>query len=248
MITVNEIAQHFNIATGTARTYLSPSSAGMCRKRDDVRKYAEEMGWKPRKAKPQWTERSVCCVVCGKEVAFKSPNQKYCPECAHEARKEYERNKRKKRYARNVSGGYWRNGCFHTKEEEHNRMIELRAKGFSNAEIAKKIGRNVRCVYEHIGVQPKAMTALNMAQMGKLRSQKNAIRKQFVANEQVAEYNRKVEECNQKRTELKKLQRTVNDMEKAIQKDKKKVTKLVQKTVRYPDMELPVVKMAKIAQ
>ena len=101
---------------------------------------------------------------------------------------------------------YYHNGNFHTKEEEIARMLELREQGFSNAEIAKKIGRHSVTVFKKIGKQDEEMTRQNLAMGARIRAQKNAARKLYIVNKKVVEYNKKVEKHNKMKAELNILQ------------------------------------------
>ena len=236
MITTKEIAQHFNVKENTVICYLAPSSNGRTSSLfNDIRSYAEKMGWKP------YLKR---CAVCGREFVATSGFRKYCDECMPKVKKEQSREGAKRFRERKRADSYWYGGCFHTKSEETNRMLELRANGFSNAEIAKKIGRCRSTVCQSIGVQSKELTKFNRSNGSKLRAQKNTLRKQFVANEQVTAYNRKVDECKQKQAELAELKVLVGNMEQTIRKDEKRVARLANKVIKCPDIELHTVQMS----
>lgn len=100
---------------------------------------------------------------------------------------------------------YW-NGNFHTKEEEIARMQELRAKGYSNAEIAKLVGRTYESVRRNIGKQDPELSRQNVAMAHHIRAQKNAARKLYVLNKPIREYNKRVDEHNKMKAELAQLQ------------------------------------------
>lgn len=226
-LTAQDIAQKFNVSVRTAEQYLYPKSKYNSKTAQNMRAYATQNGYYATDAK---------CDRCGQVFELKQKHQHLCPECAsYMKQKIWKHGKNRK---------FYHNGCFHSREEEQKRMEELRAEGYSNMEIAQKIGRDYKTVLIAIGYQPDGITKKNKIMGQKIRAQKNASRKQYVVNEQVTTYNNKVSECKQKQKELKELQKTVISMEKAIQKDKKRVTKLVQKTVQLPEIELPVVQIA----
>lgn len=114
---------------------------------------------------------------------------------------------------------FWCNGCFHSKAEEVARMESLREEGFSNAQIAKKIGRTTITVRRSIGQQPEEITRLNKIMGGKIRAQKNAMRKQYVINKPIIEYNQKVEELNKAKAELDALQKDIAVKQKIAEKN-----------------------------
>ena len=226
-ITANDIAQKFNVSLRTAEQYLAPKSKYNSQTAQKMRAYATQIGYYAPDGK---------CDRCGKVFQIKQRFQHLCPECA--------KYMKQKVWKHGTNKKFYFNGCFHSRAEEQERMMQLREEGYSNMEIAQKIGRHYNTVLLAIGYQPEEMTKKNHMMGQKIRAQKNASRKQYVVNEKVTEYNRKVEECKQKQIELTALQLTVTNMEKAIQKDKKKVTRLAQKTVKCPDIELPVVQIA----
>ena len=225
-ITANDIAQKFNVSLRTAEQYLAPKSKYNSKTAQNMRAYATQIGYYAPDGK---------CDRCGKVFQIKQRFQHLCPECAkYMKEKVWRHGKNRKFYC---------NGCFHSREEEQKRMLQLREDGYSNMEIAQKIGRHYKTVLLAIGYQPDGITKKNKVMGQKIRAQKNASRKQYVVNEQVTEYNRKVDECEKKRVELKELQITVGNMEKAIKKDEKRVTRLANKVIKCPDIELPVVQM-----
>lgn len=101
---------------------------------------------------------------------------------------------------------YYRNGNFKTKKEENQRMEQLRAEGYSNAEIAKKIGRCLATVLNNIGPQDPELTVMNKKLSQTIRKQKAQARKQYVTNKPIREYNKRVEAHNKMKAELNRLQ------------------------------------------
>lgn len=133
-------------------------------------------------------------------------------------------------YAERPAKFYW-NGNFHTKEEEVARMKELRAQGYSNAEIAKAIGRTRDTVWRSIGKQDPELAKQNVAMAAHIRAQKNAARKQYVLNKPIREYNKKVEAHNKMKAELNLLQ-----ME--LLTEKPEIMKAAQTEIKFPMVDL----------
>lgn len=212
MITTRAIAEKFGVAANTVRSYLVPSSKAKCTKADAIREYAALNGW---------YEHMKKCPVCGREFKPGSNVAKYCPDCRKKVFKDYQTEYRKKA----KGSDYWHCGCFHTKAEEDNHMIELREQGFSNAEIAKKIGRVPITVRRAIGCQPDEMTIKNIQMAGKIRAQKNAERKQYVIDKSVNEYNRLVEEVRSVEAHLAKIKQDLAEKEQAVQKNARRTEK-----------------------
>ena len=102
--------------------------------------------------------------------------------------------------------GTWYKGNFKSRQEEIARMQELRAQGYSNAEIAKAIGRTAVCVWTNIGPQDPELSNQNRAMAQHIRAQKNAARKAYVINKPIREYNKRVEQHNKMKAELALLQ------------------------------------------
>lgn len=83
---------------------------------------------------------------------------------------------------------------FPSREAETKRMEYLREQGYSNSEIARKVGRCVLTVRRRIGSQPEDMTKENIRLGQKNRAAKNAKRRQYTANHTVNTYNGMVAE------------------------------------------------------
>ena len=224
MITTQEIAEKFGVTVGTVRVYLKPSSNVKSQRADVIREYAALNGW---------YEHMKKCPVCGREFKPGSNNAKYCPECRGKAFKDYQAayyNEKKK-------SRYWYGGCFHTKAEENNRMIELREQGFSNEEIAKKIGRVRETVRRTIGSQPEEMTRKNRVMGHKIIAQKNAARKQYVIDKSVNEYNQLVEEVRSVEAHLSKIKQDLAAKEQAVHKN-------ARRTVNAPSISFATTEIA----
>lgn len=126
---------------------------------------------------------------------------------------------------------FYFNGNYHTKDEETRRMEQLRAEGYSNAEIAKKIGRSYPTVVSRIGVQPIDMSKTNRAFSQAISKQKNEARRLYVRNHKIAEYNAKVEEHNA-------LKAKVQMMEAEITTQKNKIDRVAAVQIQIPAMNL----------
>lgn len=212
MITTQAIAEKFGVTVGTVHMYLKPSSNVKNQKADAMREYAALNGW---------YEHMKKCPVCGREFKPGCNKAKYCPECRGRAFKDYQT----AYYKKKKESRYWYGGCFHTKAEENNRMIELREQGFSNEEIAKKIGRVRETIRRAIGAQPEEMTKKNHQIGAKIYAQKNAARKQYVIDQSVAEYNKLVEEVRSVEAHLSKIKQDLAAKEQAVQKNARRTVK-----------------------
>ena len=141
-------------------------------------------------------------------------------------------------YARKTKDGRtvknWYGGNFKSRQEETARMNELRDLGYSNAEIAKAIGRGYLCVLRNIGKQDPELSNQNRAMAQHIRAQKNAARKQYVLNKPIREYNKRVEEHN-------KLKAQVAKMEAELKPQTPIVEKAAQTKIDFPLVDLHTV-------
>lgn len=87
---------------------------------------------------------------------------------------------------------FYYNGNFHSREEEVQHMRYLRAKGYTNAEIAKKIGRNYVTVYKKIGKQPEEYTKMSRRLSGERISSANAARRALANRARIDELSEKL--------------------------------------------------------
>lgn len=129
---------------------------------------------------------------------------------------------------------YYCNGNFQTREEEIRRMQELRDEGFSNEEIAKKVGRSSSMVYYALGKQDPELSRQNQQMASRIRAQKNAVRKQYILNKSIREYNAKVEEHNA-------LKAKVAQMEAELKPQTPVVEKVAQIKIDFPLIDLHTV-------
>lgn len=129
---------------------------------------------------------------------------------------------------------FWHSGNFLSRDAEIARMRQLRAEGYTNAEIARKLGRSYGTVYNTIGKQDAAMTKMSVQMAGAARAQKSAVRAAYVRNKPIAAYNAKVQE-------LTDLRAKVNALETELAAAKPAIDKAAAKVV-----EMPVVALANL--
>lgn len=114
--------------------------------------------------------KTMTCQICGKLTVRRGGHQKYCPECASARTAEKARfNQKVRRHLKMGDSTYVRKlieeapphliaSNFPSSKEEEQRMAILRQQGYSNAQIAKKIGRSYNFVLNHMGRQPQFVT------------------------------------------------------------------------------------------
>lgn len=175
-----------------------------------IKRVADEMGYKGK-------GDVDTCFRCGSIYTKTTNNQHVCPKCGIVRKHEYRRDYMRKARGTNIAGGYY-GGNFATKEEETSRMEELRAAGYSNHEIAVKIGRSHYCVLRRIGKQDIELSIQNRNMGQHIRAQKNAARKQYVLNKPIREYNAKVEAHNKMKAEIAKMEAELRPQTPAIEK------------------------------
>lgn len=79
-------------------------------------------------------------------------------------------------------------GNFTSKDEEVERMKELRSQGYSNAEIAAKVGRSAATVFKAIGKGDPALAKMNRTRAAHHRAEKNRDRRAYLVAKKVLEY------------------------------------------------------------
>lgn len=119
---------------------------------------------------PGTVVKTMTCQICGKLTVRRGGHQKYCPECASARAAEKARfNQKVRHHLKMGDGAYVRKlieeapphliaSNFPSSKEEEQRMAILRQQGYSNAQIAKKIGRSYSFVLNHMGCQPQFVT------------------------------------------------------------------------------------------
>lgn len=178
-VMIKDIAEKLGMSVHTVYQYLSPkcywNGAGV----QLVRKTAEEMGYDPKAVLSYtgslWKGKSRKGQRHTKRETHSNPKPRY------------------------------NGGNFYTKEEEVERMKELRAMGYSNAEIARKVGRAYQTVLINIGKQDPELSRQNRVMARQYRAQKNAARKQYLINKPIREYNERVEKHNEMKAALNRL-------------------------------------------
>lgn len=139
---------------------------------------------------------------------------------------------------------FWKGGNFHSKEEEVARMRQLREEGYSNMEIAKKIGRSYQTVRKSIGTQPTDMTLHTKAMSGAARTKKTQERKVYVADHTIRAYNNTLQEINTLRNDAKALLEKADSLEKTL-KDTLPDVKKAQKVATLPLLTIePAINLA----
>lgn len=105
-----------------------------------------------------------------------------------EERKEMTRTRRMQIKEQNNKTKYWYGGSFHSYAEEKARMLELREEGYTNIQIAKKVGRTPKTVWAKIGKQPVEYTMESMREVGLRRRQESETRRRRQLAMKVSEY------------------------------------------------------------
>lgn len=160
IITHKDIAQHCGLSFSTVRKIMSSG-------------YTKKYG--------SYSDKTIERVkTAAQELGYMpkgSEERRKMTKVRVEAKKELERAKK-----------YWRNGNFHSGEEETQRMIYLRNNGHTNAAIAKKTGRTIKTVLNKIGRQPKEYTKESFRLASeRLRLEREAQRKRMLSVK-VSEY------------------------------------------------------------
>ena len=107
---------------------------------------------------------------------------------------------------------YYHNGNYATMAEETARMLALRAEGYSNAEIAKMIGRGKKTIWSRIGKGDPALAKLNRTNAAHYRAQRNNARKAYTARREIELYNNKMNEYKQAMTKAEHLKAELEKM------------------------------------
>ena len=122
---------------------------------------------------------------------------------------------------------YLRKHNFPSREAETERMKALRAQGYSNKEIAAKIGVVYRTVWNRIGNQDLDMSKENRMLGQKHRAQRNQERKVYTAKHTVNVYNDAVERLEEIKSTLEKVRAEQDSVEKMVRMLKPDVEKAV---------------------
>ena len=131
---------------------------------------------------------------------------------------------------------FYRRGNYHSREEEVARMLALREEGFSNAAIAKKLGRAILTVRRNIGAQPADMTKANRIHGQEYRAAETARRKAYVESHKVTVHNETVrkdneltEKMNANMAEIRELRKVHDEMVAAISTTESDIRKIAEK-------------------
>lgn len=112
---------------------------------------------------------------------------------------------------------YLRTHNFPSKEAETLRMEYLREQGYSNAQIARKIGRSALTVRRRIGVQSKEMTIANVRYAMQRRAADKEHRRQIMAAKVVRQYNEKVTEMDAYRIKAEEAVKISNKLREEVE-------------------------------
>lgn len=206
-VTMKDIAEKLGLSVGTVKQYLSPKYHWNGTGVQLVRKTAEEMGYDP-KAVLAYTG----ALRKGKSWKWQRHTEKSNP----------------------TPSPRYNGGNFFTKEEEMERMKELRDMGYSNVEIARKVGRSYLTVLVNIGKQDPELSQQNREMAQKYRAQKNAARKQYLVNKPIREYNKRVKEHND-------LKAKIAQMEMELKPQIPAIEKAAQTKIEFPMMKMETI-------
>lgn len=110
------------------------------------------------------------------------------------------------------------NKVFASREEETKAMTDLRAQGYSNAEIGQKCGVHYATVLSRIGLEPANITSANRKLGHKIRSAKIKMRMRLANEAKLLEYNQKVAAFNAEAAKLLQQYSQLKQLEKSAQK------------------------------
>lgn len=140
-----------------------------------------------------------------------------------------------------IYGAWYYDGNFKTKEEEVSRMLELRGQGYSNAEIAAKVGRSYLTVLGAIGKQDEELSRQNRSMGQHIRAQKAAARRQYVINKPIREHNAKVAAAQKKQAEIEAALAKLAEEQAAIKAEQPAIEQVAQTKIEFPLFDLHTV-------
>lgn len=132
----------------------------------------------------------------------------------------------------------YRGGNFRTKEEELARMKALRAEGYTNAQIAKKIGRSYAMVIKDIGKQDPELTKISYKLRGQRQRAIIVARVAYLRNKLIAEYNAKVVEMENLKEQAAQAIAAAEMLNAELAQQKPAIEKLAAKTIPAPRLDL----------
>ena len=103
-------------------------------------------------------------------------------------------------------------GNFATHEEEVAHMLQLRAEGYSNAEIARKTGRDHKTVLNNIGRQPEAITAMSHDVARLMQARREEMRKAYVLQQELDRHNAMVESVDALNARIASMENTLKSL------------------------------------
>lgn len=124
-------------------------------------------------------------------------------------------------------------------QERRKRMMALRDKGYTNAQIARMTGHSHLTVLKIIGRQPKEYTAASYKRAGQVRKMANADRKAVAMDrlrKRIAEANAQVTAYNAAVDELARLDEAMDMAKKAYDQQRSAVEKMKDALSLYADM------------
>ena len=130
-------------------------------------------------------------------------------------------------------------GNFASHKEEVDYMLQLRDEGYTNAEIAKKIGRCYLTVLNNIGKQPAELTAISGSVAQFIQAHREQLRKAYVLQREVDRHNAMVESVDA-------LNARIASMEDALKSLRDEQTKKVEEVTRNANRIRPMVVTAGI--
>ena len=135
-----------------------------------------------------------------KELGYTKPSE----------RKEQKKNEKELRYLQSRN--------FPSQEAETQRMVALRAQGYSNKEIASKIGKCIMTVRRRIGAQDPDMSKINRALGAKHRSQRNTERCLYTAAHIIKVYNEAAARLIEIKDEQVRLEAKISELKPKVDK------------------------------
>ena len=260
-VTLKEIAAMVGCSVSTAYKALHGKSTAEWNRK--VQCIAGELGYNPmtsRRKSVTTADVAKAAGVCKDTVSRILSNgpklNVFSPETIDRVRKAAQdlgyvtRTERRIRSEAAKAQSYYRNGNYHTREEEIARMNQLRAEGYSNREIAGVTGRSVVTVHRNLGSQPLDMTKMNVTEGQRNRRRRDEKRKTYVMTHEINQHNELVEkierlnaDINIAEQQLIRLRHEQAEMTQQISSNIPHIRKLSEK-VGVPMKELPSVQVS----
>ena len=142
----------------------------------------------------------------------------YRPHMKREDRIAFEAAEKERRFSLRYAG-------FKNVEEQNQYMKAMRTMGYSNVQIARKVGLTDKTVLRRIGSQPEDMSRDNRIAGQKHRAAENQRRRIYVDTHLVRTYNNMVMECGKIREQAAELVSKADELTKEIIKMQPQVAK-----------------------